>query len=632
MARLPKVKHALGIGVRAGLKRFGYELQPEQPLIIDPDPFPVDAWTDEAYGEWVKAHQVTDEELARQRAVSGEFAIQPTFSFIVPLFHTPLDYLNDVVESVLAQSYSRFELVLVNATPEDEALTSAVESLASSDARIIVVPLSKNYGISLNSDYGVTASSGDFVCFLDHDDFIEPDLLFEYASAINANPSIGLLYCDEDIVEPIEDESASDGAEKSSDLEVASEEKGADTAVQHRAWHFKNPLFKPDYSPEHLLCKNYVMHLLTVRREIYALMPVVTADYDGSQDYNLTLLATSSGCDVHHVSRVLYHWRVGPNSTASNPGSKPYERTSNRWAIQSHVERNGFKATIVASGIPFIHNLWFKPGNAVCVSVIVHADGDDAQTRTLIKLFEQGNSYSNYEIVLAGAHASELAADLKNAIAVEDASGDSSLIRAWNLGAQAAQGDYLLFMPPGSMFMTAEPLEQLLGLSSIKGVGAVAPKSLFGMSENKCFGIAITPKRVMPMYRGYDDDFPGYECNLRAFQNPSAVSYEGMMTPRALFVGLGGFDEEFKSVIAAADYCLRMRETGYRCVQTPTVKLLTRESCPFPRYDYSTSTDDFPEADQKLLYKKWPARRECGDPHYNVNLDQTSGYQQIPHE
>ncbi|MDO5117058.1 MAG: glycosyltransferase [Eggerthellaceae bacterium] len=634
MARLPKVKHVLGIGVRAGLKRFGYELQPEQPPIIDPDPFPVDAWTDEAYGEWIKAHQVTDEELARQRAASSEFAIQPTFSFVVPLFHTPLDYLNDVAESVLAQSYGRFELVLVNATPEDEALTSAVDALASSDERIVIVPLSKNYGISLNSDYGVTASSGDFVCFLDHDDFIEPDLLFEYVSAINANPSIGLLYCDEDIVEACVEEPASDDADEPKDgegeHEEGKEEEDVVVAVQHRAWHFKNPLFKPDYSPEHLLCKNYVMHLLTVRREIYALMPVVTADYDGSQDYNLTLLASSSGCDVHHVARVLYHWRVGPNSTASNPGSKPYERTSNRWAIQSHIARNGFRATVVASGIPFIHNLWFKPGNAVCVSVIVHADGDDAQTRTLIKLFEQGNSYGNYEIVVVGVRASELVSGVRNARAVDDAS--LSLIRAWNLGAQAAQGEYLLFMPPGSMFMTAEPLEQLLGLSSIKGVGAVAPKSLYGMSENKCFGIAITPERVMPMYRGYDDDFPGYECNLRAFQNPSAVSYEGMMTPRALFMGLGGFDEDFNSVIAAADYCIRMGETGFRCVQTPTVKLLTKESCPFPRYDYSTSTDDYPEADQKLFYAKWPSWRESGDPHFNVNLDQTSGYQQIPHE
>ena len=104
------------------------------------------------------------------------------------------------------------------------------------------------------------------------------------------------------------------------------------------------------------------------------------------------------------------------------------------------------------------------------------------------------------------------------------------------------------------------------------------------------------------------------------------------MTPRELFLGIGGFDESFSSVIAAADYCIRMGEAGYRCVQTPTVKLLVDEPCPIPRYDYASSTADYPESEQKLFYAKWPAWRVHGDPFFNVNLDQNSGYQQIPHE
>lgn len=635
MARFSQMRHVLGKGVRAGLKRFGYELQPETPAYIDPDPFPVDAWTDESYGEWMVAHRITDDALAKQRQAAEDFAIKPLFSIIVPLFRTPLDYLSDVVESVLAQSYGTFELVLVNASPEDEKLAQAVERYRESDERIIVVPLSKNHGISLNSDFGVTASSGDFVCFLDHDDFIEPDLLFEYASAINDDPSIGFLYCDEDIVEGCEEEEpAIEGA--SSSVEPSGEEDGPSSPVEakpllQRAWRYRNPLFKPGFSPEHLLCKNYVMHMLTVRREIYSGIPAITADYDGSQDYNLTLIAASSDWRGHHIPRVLYHWRVGPDSTAANPGSKPYERTSNRWAIESHIGRSGLRATVVASGIPFIHNLWFKPGNAVRISVVVPFD-EPSHTRTLIKLFEQGNSYTNHELVIVGQGAAGCGLQAPGIVVVDDVPAGCSLLQAFNRGAEAATGDFVLFMPPGSLFLTPEPLEQLLGLSSIQGVGAVAPKTLYGGTENKCFGIAITPQRVMPLFRGYDDDFPGYECNVRAFQNPSAVSYEGMLTPRALFLAVGGFDTRFEGAIAAADYCVHMRDMGFRCVQTPTVKLLTEDICPFPRFDYSTSTPDYPQADQELFYAKWPAWREMGDPFYNRNLDQTTGYQQVPHE
>lgn len=625
MARLTRAKHVIGTGVRAGLKKFGYELQPDHERIIDPDPFPIDAWSDEAYADWFEAHRVTDEELARQREQADSFAIKPVFSFIVPLFRTPLDYLRDVVESVMAQSYSKLELVLVNASPENEALAQAVEEYRKADERIIVVPLDRNYGITLNTDYGVTASSGDFLCFLDHDDMVEPDLLFEYVSAINDNPRLDFLYCDEDMVEAIDVPAENDGKAKK-------QQPDAEPVPLQRAWHYQHPLFKPDLTPELLLCKNYVIHLLTVRRELYANMPALTADFDGSQDYNLTLIAAFEARSVHHVPKVLYHWRMSANSTATNPGSKPFGRTSYRLTIQNHMDRQGIRATVITTGIAFLHNLWFKPGNAVRVSVIVPAEDDFSQTRKLIGLFKQSNSYENVEVIVVGSQPECSNIDIPGVYCVSEPAEQGSIIGAWNRGAKAAQGDFVLFLPPRSMFITAEPLEQLLGLSSIKGVGVVAPKTLYGGGENKCYGIAITKERVMPLYRGYDDDFPGYQCNLRAFQNPSAVSYEGMMTPRVLFEGLGGFDERFEGMTAAADYCVRVSQAGYRCVQTPTVKLLTDERCPFPRYDYATSTADFSEKDQELFYAKWPSWRESGDPFFNANLDQTTGYQQVPHE
>lgn len=628
MKALPKVKHIVGRGVRAGLKKAGYDLVTHVEPVLDPDPFPVDAWTDDAYSAWFEAHRATDEELARQRAAASSFQIKPTFSFIVPLFRTPLDYLRDVVESVLAQTYGNLELVLVNASPENKKLAQAVEGYRLADRRVVVVQLEDNYGITRNTDFGARAASGDFLCFLDHDDFIEPDLLFEYVKAINAYPNIDFLYCDEDMVQEQDDV-----IEQPDDEEQApSTDEDAEGVVSERKLHHLHPLFKPAFSPELLLCKNYIIHLLTIRRALYMEMVVPVSSFDGSQDYNLTLATVFSARYVHHVPKVLYHWRINVNSTATNPDSKPYGHTSNRWAIEGHIKRRGIDATVIASGIPFLHNLWFKPGDAARVSLVIPTERDLSRTETLIKLLLQTNSYSNIELVVVGANAQGLSLEIPNLQLVSDVPAECTLLHAWNLGALRAHGDFVVFMPCGSMFLTAEPLEQLLGMQSILGVGAAAPKTLYQNGENKCYGIAITKNRVMPLYRGYDDSFPGYQCNLRAFQNPSAVSYEGMMTPRELFLAVGGFDERFEGAVAAADYCVRIAQAGFRCVQTPTVKLLADDRCPFPRYDYATSTQDYTEADQNLFYEKWPAWRVTGDPFYNGNLDQMTGYQQVPHE
>ena len=198
-------------------KRFAGVREP-----VDPNPFPIDAWTDPAYAAWFELHKASDEELECQRALSDDFEIKPTFSFIVPLYKTPLDYLRVMANSVLEQTYGNLQLVLVNASPELPALVSAVHALEVCDSRVTVVTLEENLGITENTNAGLAAATGDFCCFLDHDDYIDADLLFEYVRAINDRPETDFLYCDEDLV--LEDKKMG------------------------RFIH-QNPFFKPDFSP-----------------------------------------------------------------------------------------------------------------------------------------------------------------------------------------------------------------------------------------------------------------------------------------------------------------------------------------------------------------------------------------------
>lgn len=571
-------------------------------LVLHFDPFPVDAWTDLGYQKWYENNRVNANELEKQRAHS--FENSTSFSLIVPLYQTPENFLRDMVESVLSQTYPRFELLLVNASPEDSVLKSAVRKFCESDSRIKEVVLDENYGITENTNFGIDHATGEFICFLDHDDFLEPNALFEFAKVINSDHKTDILYCDEDMVE----------------------------FVNGKRRHV-HPLFKPAYSPELLLCKNYVVHLLTIRRSIVERVSRPTRIFDGSQDYNMLLSATEQARAVHHVPKVLYHWRISVNSTATNPESKPYTRRSNRLAIQGHLERTAEQASLFFSGIPNLHNLWFKQTEGLLVSVVVLQTGPDEQLNTCLESFAQSNSYEHYELIVVSDHKPALSVfceslPVRHKEVPEDCPMEHS---AWfNFGAEAARGEYLLFWDDTLTFATPEPLEQLLGLCIRDAVGAVSPKILYVGGEVRYYGIATTSQRLIPLYRGYPDDFPAYQCNTRCFQNVSAVSYEGMMTQRKAFELVGGFNASYRSVVGAVDFCKRLTTSGYRIVQTPTVKAESAERCPTDRYNNASNSPEFDPRDVALFYETWPDVLAAGDPFFNANFDQFSCYTQIP--
>lgn len=559
--------------------------------------FPIDAWTDPAYEKWFLSHKTSLDELAAQKAT--EFGNRPVFSIIVPLFKTPIGYLTIMTESVLGQTYGEFELILVNASPEDAELAAAVEAIAGYDDRVKEVSLDANYGITENTNYGIDAATGDFMCFLDHDDFIEPDLLFEYAKALNECPEIDVLYCDEDLVE-----------------------------VDGEVVHYVHPLFKPAYSPELLLCKNYIVHLMTIRSEIVRSMPRPDSSYDGAQDYNMVLFATSHARRVHGVQKVLYHWRMSDESTAAKPSAKPYSQRAYRKSAFRRIKDEFSQGSVVSSGIVNIHNVWFSGSDEPIVSIVVDCEDDPDGLGAFFEGFEEANGYSNYEIipvVCAGsAPAVEGFANVREMLVCE-----GGRFNRLNAAARRASGEFILFLSSKDVLYTPEAIKQLFGLCSHSEVGVVAAKSLYFDNSVKSYGIAVTPERIMPLYRGYPDDFPAYQCNTRAFQNLSAVSWNGMMVSRKLFNRIGGFDASYEGEIGSADFCHRAMNAGFRVVQIPTIKIQTGEMPPERRYDRQANSSEFTEADLALFDDKWPGVREAGDPYFNKNLDQASGYYQV---
>lgn len=571
-----------------------------------PDGFPIDAWTDPYYETWFNDHKVSEEELARQTETWNSFNYQPLFSIIVPLYKTSLEYLRTMADSVLAQTYRNFQLILVNASPELSELAQEVQRYCEKDDRITVVMLERNLGITENTNRGLEVAKGDFCSFLDHDDFLEPDLLFEYVRALNEDPSIDVLYCDEDLVS---------------------------FDASREAFRYLHPMFKPQYSPELLLCKNYIVHLMTIRRSVIDDMPKPDSRYDGAQDYNMVLFCTSHGRKTHGVQKVLYHWRISDQSTAANPEAKPYSRQAYKLSAYNQLERNRLNGSIVASGLINIHNIWMN-GPLLSTSLIVDYRSDENSLRTFLAYLQQNGWDEAFEVILLTENECTAKRSISNVtrqgnISICGVDSDSKIVRL-NSGAQRAQGETLIFLDVLCSFISPNPIKQLSALAAIDGVGIASPKVLYRDGTTKSYGVAVTPQGVVSLQCGYPDDFPAYQCTARAFQNVSACSLQGLCIKRNLFNGIGGFSEEFVSDIAAVDLCKRVLNDGKRIVVTPTVKVEVNE--PSPTNPYANEPEgrqNFTERDLELFDEKWPGARSAGDPYLNSNLNQASAFYQL---
>lgn len=232
----------------------------------------------------------------------------PVISILVPACDPDPGYFQELLLSVLHQTYTRFELIIADAGSRGD-----VESLAASagDRRIIYHRLKANDGISANTNAAASLATGDYVAFLDHDDMLTPDALFEMALAIMRSGA-EVLYSDED-------------------------------KCDSRGKKFFEPNLKPDFNPDYLFSNNYICHLLVMRRELFTALKLRSA-YDGAQDYDLILRAPKSG--ICHVRKVLYHWRTHSGSTAGNPNSKNYAYEAGKEALEDYFRSHQMRVNV----------------------------------------------------------------------------------------------------------------------------------------------------------------------------------------------------------------------------------------------------------------------------------------------
>ena len=555
------------------------------------------AQDDPGYEGWyLSSHRAgaTDVDIQSQHV----FEIQPLFSIVVPLYRTPLDYLDAMVGSVLAQSYANFELILVNASPEDVALGAAVAAYAENEPRIRVVEMAENLGIVGNTRAGVAQATGDFVCYLDHDDTIEPDLLFCYAKGINDYPETDLLYCDEDKL--------LDG-------------------------HYIYPFLKPDWNPDLLMGVNYVCHMLAVRREIVEQLPDDGDGYEGAQDHNLTLFAGERARNVYHARRILYHWRIHAGSTAAGAEAKDYTTDSGVRAIQAHLDRMGIAATAAPSGVaPNTYHVTYElPERHPLVSIVIPNKDQAEVLGRLLDSIRERSTYDSYEVVVVENNSVEpetfefyeraQAADERVRVVTYETDGTFNFSKLMNFGFAQASGEVLLSLNNDMEVIVPDWIERLLAHALRPEVGIVGCKLLFPDGLIQHAGVQF--HRHGPSHAGYKwpaDTHAYFNC-LQLTREYSAVTGACMMMRRPVFEGLGGFDEELPVDYNDVDLCLRAGERGMLVVYEPTCVLYHYES--ISRGEHQSEASQIRWAvDSGRIMQRYPKFFAIGDPMLNPSL------------
>ena len=552
------------------------------------------------YASWFDQHKATEEDLRNQKNHPLEDG--PWISVIVPAYHTPERFFVQMAESLLSQSYANWELVVADAGANEEKKTKkgrTVREMAgeyhASDARICYVELPENGGIAVNTNAGIEAAHGEYVAFLDHDDFLEPDALYEIALRI-INDGADMIYTDEDKV-------------------------SADRMKYYQ------PHFKPEFNLDLLRSNNYITHFLAVKKSLALEAGMFDPEMDGAQDYDFIFRCAERASKIVRVPRILYHWRTHVRSTADNPMSKQYAYEAGKRAIEGNLERSGIKGEVEMLPDFGFYRVRYELEDEPLVSVIIANRDDREGLKTCLDALFKAD-YNNIEIIIVenGSRLRETFEYYRELSELDQV----HLVR-WkkifnfsainNYGVKFAKGDYLLFLNNdvrGSI--STDWITEMLSVCARPDVGAVGPKLYYPDDRIQSAGMVVGMGGIAgSLFTDLKKGRSGYFHKADIMQDLSAVTAACMMVKKEAFVRAGGFTEELAVAFNDVDFCLKLAKCGFRVVYDPFAQVYHDEA---RTRGVENAPEDFMRLQKETEYMQaaWPDILRDGDPCYDPNL------------
>lgn len=537
----------------------------------------------------------------RKKEETTVFPKDVTFSILVPLYNTPERFLREMIESVTAQTYGKWELCLADGSDDAHDFVGRIcQEYRQKDSRIKYQKLAKNEGISGNTNECYKMATGNYIALFDHDDLLHPCVLFAYMQAI-CEKDADYIYCDE-------------ATFKGNSID-----------------HMITLHFKPDFAPDNLLANNYICHFSVFSRELLESGELFRSQFDGSQDHDMILRLTAKAKHIVHVPRILYYWRSHKGSVASSIDAKTYAIDAAKGAVADHLTKLGYRNFEIESTRAFatIFRIKYELTSRPLVSIIIpnkdHVDDLSRCVESIINL----STYDNYEIVIVenNSETAEIRTYYEEIsrhprVQVVEYKGDFNYSKINNFGVQYAKGEYLLLLNNDTEVITLDWMEELLMYAMRKDVGVVGAKLYYPDKTIQHAGIVIglgAHRTAGHTHYRIPEANVGYMGRLCYAQDVTAVTGACMMVSKALYEELGGLDESFTVALNDVDFCLRVREKGFLNIFTPFAEL----------YHYESKSRGSDKKDERALrYQqesdrfrvKWADALAKGDPYYNPNF------------
>jgi len=555
---------------------------------------------DITYGEWMS--NIESKYLNEQSMLEdlNSLKINPKFSILFPVWNKSENMLRSALESITGQVYENWEICISDGSTEhvEETREFLKEFQSEYEGKVKFSTIDvKGINIIENSNNALLLATGEYVVFMDCDDEISPNCLFELAKGINSNPKVEFLYSDFD-------------------------------KIDENGKRF-DPSFWPDWSPHTLTAQMYTTHVTCYRKDVVEDLGGLVKGTEGAQDWDLVLrYVTRGNWNVIHIPKILYHWRVYPGSTAlANSGSKDWAYENQRRVLERYLERRNLKGKVIEGPFEGSWRVKFDIiGNPKISIVIPTKDKIEYLSRAIESIMEH-TKYSNFEIVIVNNRSEEketkeyLKRIQKDGIRVIDFDRPFHFGKLYNWASNKVDGEYMLILNNDIKVLNDGWLESMLEFAQLPEVGSVGARLYYEDGRIQHAGVIVgAGGAAAHSHRLCDGDDFGYNGAIVNVRNYLAVTGACVMVNRERFIDMGGFDEQFDPAYQDVDLGIRLFEMGLYNVYTPYAQLIHYESV--TRFNTKEKLER-DESNALKLRKRWPQYIEYvggNDPFFNLNF------------
>ncbi|MCD7981970.1 MAG: glycosyltransferase [Clostridiales bacterium] len=543
------------------------------------------------YQKWI-------ETLERQDSCQEEPEYQPKISVLVPVYNVLDKHLIPCIESVLNQTYQNWELCMADDCSTWENVRKTLRRYEKND-KVKVVYRNENGHISRSTNSALEMATGEYIAFLDCDDVLAPNALYEVARVLNEDPELDFIYSDEDKID----------------------DDGKSRFMPH---------FKSDWAPDTLMEFMYTCHLGVYRRRIAEEIGGLRVGFEGAQDYDFVLRFTEKTDKIAHISKILYHWRVREESTAGTPEAKPYILEAAKRTQEEALARRNLRGEVELVRESWQYRVNYLPEVWPKVSVVIPSKDNYEVLKTCLDSFHELTDYPDYEIILVDNGSDEenrkKYQDISNAYGMQyiyhrEAFNFSHMC---NLGGKAASGELLLFLNDDIEIIDSKWLKRMAGQAALPHVGAVGAKLLYPDGDTiQHAGVINLECGPSHAFTGFSDKQSYSFGRNRMDYNYLAVTAACLLVGKEKFERVSGFNEELAVAYNDIEFCFHLAAEGYYNVVRNDAVLLHHESLSRGLDREDKRKFERLVREREKLYSIYPQYRGW-DPFYNRNLVQNN--------